>query len=88
MQAGTWHARMHARTHAHTRTAQAPLPLPLYPYPSLPLPLSHTHKHSHNTHMRQVMSLLDDFRRKHLAELQALTAVSGTSLGLGFISGR
>ena len=33
----------------------------------------------------QVMSLINDFRRKHLAELQALTAISGTSLGLGFI---
>jgi len=33
----------------------------------------------------QVMSLINDFRRKHLAELQALTAISGTSLGLGFV---
>jgi len=33
----------------------------------------------------EVMSLINDFRRKHLAELQALTAISGTSLGLGFV---
>lgn len=34
----------------------------------------------------QVSSIVDDFRRKHLAELQLLSASSGTSLGYGFHS--
>jgi len=32
----------------------------------------------------EVTATVDDFRRKHLAELQALSANSGTSLGYGF----
>lgn len=32
----------------------------------------------------QVSNIVDDFRRKHLSELQLLSASSGTSLGYGF----
>lgn len=32
----------------------------------------------------QVTSLIDDFRRKHLQELQLLSAQAGTSLGYGY----
>jgi hypothetical protein len=35
----------------------------------------------------QVNSIMDDFRRKHVAELQALSAVSGAAMGYGLSSG-
>ncbi|KAG2488128.1 hypothetical protein HYH03_013274 [Edaphochlamys debaryana] len=81
------HVKTYVRAHDITNAinlerAGATAVVPETLEPSLQLAAAVLREMDFNT--EEVSAIVDDFRRKHLSELQVLSASSGTSLGYGF----